>query len=38
MANEPDPAVSVFFVVSIDDDDLGAFNSCEGLGIEVVLE
>jgi phage tail-like protein len=34
----PDPAVTVCFCVSIDDDDLGTFNSCEGLGIEVVLE
>jgi phage tail-like protein len=31
-------AVSVFFVVKIDDNDLGSFNSCDGLGIEVVLE
>jgi phage tail-like protein len=36
--SDQDPAVSVCFVVSIDDKDLGAFNSCEGLGIEVVLE
>jgi phage tail-like protein len=35
---DPDPAVSVCFAVSIDDDDLGTFNSCEGLGCEVVLE
>jgi phage tail-like protein len=33
-----DPAVSVCFGVSIDSDDLGVFTSCEGLGIEVVLE
>ena len=33
-----DPAVTVCFAVSIDDDSLGTFNSCEGLGIEVVLE
>jgi phage tail-like protein len=33
-----DPAVTVCFAVSIDDDNLGTFNSCEGLGIEVVLE
>ena len=33
-----DPAVSVCFAVSIDDKDLGTFNSVEGLGIEVVLE
>src|SRR3954454_1707151 len=31
-------AVSVFFVVQIDDKDLGSFNSCDGLGVEVVLE
>jgi phage tail-like protein len=33
-----DPAVTVCFAVSIDDKDLGIFNSCEGLGVEVVLE
>ncbi len=33
-----DPAVSVCFGVSIDDRDLGTFNSCEGLGCEVVIE
>ncbi|HVF06814.1 MAG TPA: phage tail protein [Frankiaceae bacterium] len=33
-----DPAVSVCFVVRIDDAELGAFNSCEGLGCEVVME
>jgi phage tail-like protein len=38
MAADPDPAVSVCFAVSIDDKDLGTFNSCEGLGVEVVLE
>lgn len=31
-------AVSVFFLVQIDDKDLGSFNSCDGLGVEVVLE
>jgi phage tail-like protein len=31
-------AVSVCFAVSIYDKDLGTFNSCEGLGVEVVLE
>jgi phage tail-like protein len=35
---KPDPAVAVAFSVKIDDDDIGAFNSCDGLGIEVVLE
>lgn len=33
-----DVAVSVCFMVSIDYMPLGAFNSCEGLGIEVVVE
>jgi phage tail-like protein len=33
-----DPAVAVAFVVKIDDQDLGAFNSCDGLGCELVIE
>lgn len=33
-----DPAVSVVFDVKIDKSGLGLFNSCEGLGCEVVLE
>jgi phage tail-like protein len=33
-----DPAVTVCFSVTIDDTELGYFNSCEGLGVEVVLE
>jgi phage tail-like protein len=33
-----DTAVSVCFVVKLDDVDLGAFSSCEGLGCEVVME
>jgi phage tail-like protein len=33
-----DPAVSVCFDVRIDDTNLGWFNSCEGLGLEVVIE
>ncbi|MGH3797778.1 MAG: phage tail protein [Pseudonocardiaceae bacterium] len=37
MADE-DPAVSVCFQVSIDDQSLGTFNGCEGLGCEVVIE
>lgn len=37
-ATDTDPAVSVCFLVSIDDQSLGAFNSCEGLGCEVVIE
>jgi len=36
---EPDePAVTVRFMVSVDDNELGSFNSCEGLGAEVVFE
>src|ERR1044071_2420802 len=31
-------AVSVGFVVTIDGANIGAFNSCEGLGCEVVIE
>jgi phage tail-like protein len=38
MADNSDPAVSVCFTVRIDDDDLGWFNTCEGLGLEVVIE
>lgn len=37
-AADADPAVSVCFIVKIDDFDLGPFNSCEGLGCEIVLE
>src|SRR5687767_14999240 len=37
-AADDDPAVSVCFIVKLDDENLGAFNSCEGLGAEVVLE
>ena len=36
--NNSDPALSVCFAVKIDDNDLGTFNSCEGLGCEVVIE
>jgi phage tail-like protein len=32
-----DTAVSVHFVVKLDDVNLGSFSSCEGLGCEVVL-
>jgi phage tail-like protein len=40
MTQQPstDPAVSVCFDVKIDDVALGWFNSCDGLGCEVVLE
>jgi phage tail-like protein len=38
MAPDEDPAVSVCFIVTLDDMNLGAFNSCEGLGAEVVIE
>jgi phage tail-like protein len=33
-----EPAVTVCFAVTIDDMQLGTFNSCEGLGVEVVME
>ena len=33
-----DVAVAVAFIVKIDDQDLGAFNTCDGLGCEVVVE
>ncbi|MFC9691325.1 phage tail protein [Kribbella sp. NPDC056951] len=32
------PAVGVRFMVQVDDVDLGLFTSCEGLGVEVVIE
>jgi phage tail-like protein len=35
---EDDVAVSVCFIVFIDWMPLGAFNSCDGLGVEVVVE
>jgi phage tail-like protein len=35
---DADPAVSVCFAVKIDGNNLGFFNSCEGLGCEVVFE
>ena len=35
---EPEEAVAVCFIVKIDDENLGAFNSCEGLGCEFVME
>jgi phage tail-like protein len=36
--DDADPGLSVCFAVKIDDNDLGTFNSCEGLGCEVVIE
>jgi phage tail-like protein len=33
-----DPALSLTFVVTIDDVPLGSFSSCEGLGAEMVME
>ena len=33
-----DPALSMCFKVRVDDRDLGVFISCEGLGVEVVIE
>lgn len=38
MLEDVDTAVSLRYVVLIDDDSLGAFTSCEGLGCEVVME
>lgn len=35
---DPDAAVAVCFVVKIDDQSLGVFNSCDGLGCEFVIE
>ena len=35
---DAEPGLSVCFAVKIDDNDLGTFNSCEGLGCEVVIE
>jgi phage tail-like protein len=32
------PAVGVRFMVQVDEVDLGLFTSCEGLGVEVVIE
>nr|MDT0658167.1 phage tail protein [Micromonospora sp. DSM 115978] len=37
MAND-EVAVAVAFIVKIDDQDLGAFNTCDGLGCELVVE
>ena len=34
----PEEAVAVCFSVLVDKDDLGSFNSCEGLGCEFVIE
>ena len=36
--NNSDPGLSVCFAVKIDNNELGTFNSCEGLGCEVVIE
>src|SRR5437660_12922860 len=33
-----DPAVGLYFSVSIDGVDLGSFSTCEGLGVEVQTE
>ncbi len=38
MLQDVDTAVSVRYVVRLDDVELGAFSSCEGLGCEVVME
>ncbi|RDI17179.1 phage tail-like protein [Rhodococcus sp. AG1013] len=36
--DDTDPAVSVCFSVTVDSSPLGNFTSCEGLGLEIVLE
>ena len=38
MPERLETAVSVCFSVKIDNDELGSFNSCDGLGCEVVIE
>ena len=38
MLADVDTAVSVRYVVRLDDQELGSFSSCEGLGCEVVME
>jgi phage tail-like protein len=38
MTDSTDPAVSVCFTVEVDGLELGQFNSCDGLGCEIVLE
>ena len=38
MPERQETALSVCFSVTIDDDELGSFNSCDGLGCEVVME
>lgn len=38
MTSTDDPATTVAFRVTVDGIELGSFNSCEGLGIEVVME
>lgn len=35
---QPEEAVAVCFVVKIDDQNLGSFSSCDGLGCEFVME
>jgi phage tail-like protein len=38
MPERLETALSVCFSVKIDDEELGSFNSCDGLGCEVVIE
>ena len=35
---DTDPAVSVCFTVTVDGKDLGFFSTCDGLGVELVME
>lgn len=38
MPDLDDPAISLFFSVTVDGYDLGSFTSCDGLGFEVAVE
>jgi phage tail-like protein len=38
MLDDTQTALGVCYTVSLDDNDLGSFSSCDGLGIEVVME
>lgn len=38
MTSDLDPGSSLFFTLTIDGEDLGSFNGCEGLSSEVEME
>ena len=38
MLDDTQTALGVCYTVTLDDNDLGSFSSCDGLGIEVVME